>query len=320
MENSIKTAAIIYNPVATRFNMELLAQVTKKLEEHGIEVVSAASEYAGHVIPLVKQYNPLCDLILSIGGDGTMGECFQGFHGEKQYALYSHLPAGTANDSTKNLGLKKKDNIASLDMILNGEIKETDILTINGTPFGNASALGFLASMVYETPRSLKYRFGKTAYVLFAVKNITKLFRKVHLKYYLDGEECEDAAVLTLITNSKNFSNVEIYKHVEVDDGLFEVLFLRRLSFKVLLQVISDCLKGGINFPHYGDAVKTFSTGELTLCFDNNKTVYSLCNDGDKYPLERGDLELKFKTDGKIRMLLPAGLNAMSKAKTKETA
>lgn len=311
MESRIKTVAIIYNPVATGFKKAVLEQLTEKLNARGYKTETVESRWAGHVVPLVKQYNPLCDLIISMGGDGTIGECFQGFYNEEQHALYTHLPMGAANDSVKNFRLVKKDPFSSLDKILSGEVKDVDVLTVNGDPFNHASAFGFLMNIPYDTPRSLKYRLGQPAYILYAVKEFVKLPRKFQIKYVINGEEYEDTAVIVLVSNSNNFSDVEIFKDVKLDDGLFEVLFIRRITLKVIKQVISDCLKGGINFPRYGDAFKTFLTDEITIFFNNDKRRMDIDNDGEKYPLDRGDLKLHFRTDGKIKMLLPTESNAM---------
>ncbi|MCL2513403.1 MAG: hypothetical protein FWF08_05835 [Oscillospiraceae bacterium] len=305
MENIIKTVTIIYNPQSSRFDKNILEKVKEKLSSRDIETAVVESCWAGHVVSLVKKYNPMCDLIVSIGGDGTMGECFQGFFGEEQRALYTHLSTGATNDSADNFGLIKNDVPASFDMILNGTVKDIDVMTVNRSPFSYISAFGFVANVPYDTPHNLKRRLGRAAYVLYAVKEFVKLPRKMQLKYTVDGEETEETAVLAIISNSKNFAGVEIHKNAKLDDGLFEVLFLRRATPKLIAQVFADYLKDDINFDHYGDAAVTFLADEVTVNFDNGKMDFDLCNDGDKYTLDRDDLSLCYKIGGRLKMLLP---------------
>ncbi|MCL2513402.1 MAG: hypothetical protein FWF08_05830 [Oscillospiraceae bacterium] len=315
MENPIKTATIIYNPVATRVNKGFLEKLIGNLASRGIEAAAVESEWAGHVVPLVKKYNPLCDLIISVGGDGTLGECFKGFHGEKQYALYAHLPLGTGNDAIKKFGLKD-DPFKSLDMILSGEIMDMDIPIVNGEPFSHASAFGFLMNIPYDTSHSLKRRLGSVSYIVCAVKEFFKGSNRIHFKYTMNGDEIDDSAALIVISSTNNLVGMDIYGDVKFDDGLFEVLFLRRFTLVFLIRLLSDWRKGCLDFAHLGDEIKIFSTDDIKISFNNDKKHFDLCNDGDKFPLGNGDLTLRYKIDGKIKMLLPAESKSTKKTES----
>jgi len=308
---SIKTCTVIYNPVASHFDNAMLAQVLEKLQERNIEATVIKSNKAGHVVPLVKKYNPLCDLILTIGGDGTMGESFQGFFRQEQHALYTHLPAGTQNDSVANFGLVRNDLPASMDLILDGEVRAVDILTMNGDPFSYVSAFGYVANVPFDTPSALKRRMGRNSYIVYGLKEVAKGAPKIPLTYTKNGEVIEDSIMIALVSNSKCFAGVGIHPNADLCDGVFEVIFIRYATPQLIAQLLSDYLKNGIDFSHYGDAVQVFTTDELILTFNNRKRNIDLCNDGDKYKLDRDEnLRLCYKIEGKLNMLLPKPLDS----------
>lgn len=301
-----KTCTVIYNPVASRFDNALLASVQQRLKEVGYDVTVIKSNKAGHVVPLVKKYNPMCDFILTMGGDGTLGEAFQGYHGQPQHALYSHIGTGATNDAITNFGLSEKDPMQSLERILGGVVKEIDLPTLNGDAFAYVSAMGFMTNIPYSTPASLKRSMGQSGYVLWAMKEFAKKLNKIDITYTKDGEVIEASCILAIVSNSYRFAGVDIYKDISLNDGLFEVVILKYLTAKLIRDIFTDFIKNDIRFERYGDCFEIFHTDETFISFNNAKEKMDICNDGDRYRTERDEhLQLHYKIEQKVRMLLP---------------
>ncbi len=303
----IRSCTVIYNPVASSFNNEKLEQVVQRLKQEGIEPTVIKSNKEGHVIPLVKKYNPLCDLILTMGGDGTVGEAFQGFHGQEQHALYTHISTGTTNDVIANFDLVANDMLASLDRILAGRVREIDIMSVNGDPFAYISAFGYVTSVPYLTPNSMKRHFGYAGYVAFGMKEVLKGPRKFQISYTKNGELIESSAIMGIISNTKNFSGIRIYPDADIGDGQFEVLLIKSANLKLIATLLHDFLTNSAKLDSYGERFEVFRTNELILSFDNKKMKIDLCNDGDRYKTPRDEnLTLHYTISGKVKMLLPA--------------
>ena len=302
----IKTCTIIYNPVATSFNNTILENAVEKLKSRGIETTVIKSNKAGHVIPLIKKYNPLCDLILTLGGDGTVGEAFQGYYRQEQHALYSHLSTGTTNDVVANFNLVPGDMLASLDKILDGKVRDIDILTVNNDPFAYISCFGYVASVPFLTPHTMKRRMGYAGYVLYGMKEVAKGPRKMQVSYTKNGELLEAQATMIVVSNTRRFSGIDIFQDAILDDGMFEVLMIKSLSVGLIATLMRDFFKNNARLDSYGENVEYFRTNDFFISFDNKKQNIDLCHDGDRYRAARDEnLSLHYKVSGRLQMLLP---------------
>ena len=302
----IKTCVLIYNPVATRFNNAVMEQVVRRLERQKIETSVVMSNWKGDITSLVAKHNPLCDMILTMGGDGTVGEAFQGFHGQEQRALYSHLPVGTGNDMAVNFNLVPKNAIASLERILDGKEHILDVLTVNGDPLSFISSFGYITSTPYLIPQSVKRHFGYAGYVSYGLMNLAKGQTPIDIRYTKNGEWKEESVVMGFMTNAMNFAGVDFYPDVDLNDGLFEVMFIKSFNFKFFQKLLPVFLKNNVDMNNFGEYVEMFRADEMTLCFDNKKANLDFCNDGDRYAVDRDEnLTMRYKIDGKLRMLLP---------------
>ncbi len=66
-------AAIVYNPNATGMNDEVLRSMNMTLANQNVIVSEMQSRYPGETVELVKKANEDNELIVTMGGDGTLG-------------------------------------------------------------------------------------------------------------------------------------------------------------------------------------------------------------------------------------------------------
>ena len=85
--------SIIYNPIATKFSQAALDHLIFKFVERGLTLNAVIkSEYAGHVIPLIKKLDPVSDYLITLGGDGTVNEAIRAFNEiEQAFRLRPHF-------------------------------------------------------------------------------------------------------------------------------------------------------------------------------------------------------------------------------------
>ena len=310
-------ATIVYNPYATGFNKEVLNKAYANFRNQGMNVQTFKSTYSGKLPKLVKKANEESDIIVTLGGDGTLGEAFEAFNEVDQKASYIHIPTGTSNDTADNLNLHKGYPIKSLNLYTNiNDCKEedVDIVTANDVPFGYVSCTGTFTDFTYNTPSILKKLLGKLGYYAFAgVSGITKipemLIPSLRLKYQTNGKSKTTDALAFFVSNSKTFGGFKLFKDAKITDGLFEVTVIKKLPEKELLEILRELFLNNCNnldvnkYPEYFDS---FTTNNFKVAMLKGKKQVDFNHDGDKkiIPLKK-DRTIEYKTTKKVKMLLP---------------
>lgn len=310
-------AAVIYNPDATGFNKYLLTETFRNFAEQGMKVKLYESRYSGHVVDLVKKTNETSDLIVSLGGDGTLGEVFLGLGDTTQKARYIHIPTGTANDSADNLGLYKGRPRTSINAYANLDnciSEEVDMVSANNVPFGYVSSCGTFTNLTYETPKSFKKCFGKLGYYLFVAlmsfKTLPGIIHKpLNITYEKNGKLITTEALTMIVSNSKTFAGFKLFKDAHITDGLFEVSILKNFPKKRLLSFASELLmhdSKNFDINQYPEYIDTFQTDNFRVSFNSGEPDLGFNHDGDyAYVPLNADNTVEYKISKKVKMILP---------------
>lgn len=120
--------------------------IIELIKKYDYEVSLHITENQGDATSIVKTLKK-CDLVLSIGGDGTFNEIVTGNYKRKNKLLLSHIPVGTTNDIGTMLGMNK-NIIKNVKDILEGDIKQMDIGIINNQPFIYVAGFGKFIKML----------------------------------------------------------------------------------------------------------------------------------------------------------------------------
>lgn len=310
-------ASIIYNPNATGMNEDVLKSMNMTLSKQGIMVNEFESRYPGHIVELVKKVNDDSDLIVTMGGDGTLGEAFRGLGDIDQKSLLSHISTGTANDTANNLGLYQGSVYSSIRLYENLNecmVIPTDMLTANGLPFAYVSCAGTFTNLTYETPKSFKKTFGKMGYYIFSgLVGLScapdVIHKPLKISYEKDGEEVITKAMTILVTNSKTFAGFKLFPSASISDGIFEVTILKGLPGVKTFSALSKLLyKDGekFDFDKYSKYIDTFKTDNFKVIFENGDPRLGFNHDGDHaFVSLNDDNSLEYKVSKKVKMLLP---------------
>ena len=221
----MKTCVIIYNPNSGHtLKNKNLKEYKKILEKKGYQPRFIGTEYSGHAKEIVSHLEK-CDLLISMGGDGTFNEVVTGNLQRKEPLVLAHIPVGTTNDVGVMFGYGK-DIKKNLHLLLNGVVKGMDICVINGQPFVYVAGFGKFMHIPYGTSRKLKKKIGYLAYLVEGVKDFfspTKLYK---ISYKVNGIEKTGYYSFMLISNANRIAGINnFYKDVKLDDDTFEVLF-----------------------------------------------------------------------------------------------
>lgn len=231
------------------------------------------TQQKGHAKDLVLDYATKYDLLLCIGGDGTWNEIINGVMQLTKKPQLAYLPSGTVNDFAATLQLPKSAS-KLLTMMDANILFQCDIGLFNNHYFTYVAAFGVFTEVSYTTPQQKKNMFGKVAYFLEGIKQLTKI-TSYHVTIDTAQEHIEDDFIFGCITNTKyvgGFTTIGT-KFAELDDGLFEVLFIRMPQNPLDVQtIVASLLKQEINdhFMHFikTDKISIISDQEIQWTLD----------------------------------------------------
>ena len=163
------------------------------------------------------------------GGDGTLRETAAGLLELSRPPLLGYIPSGSTNDCGATLriprGYKKAAELAAGDE----EPLRWDIGTLNQQPFVYVAAFGAFTEVSYDTPQDLKKTFGHLAYIMAGIASIPSI-TPYHMKVEYDGQMLEDDFFYGMVCNTYSVAGMRNLPtdRVELDDGLFEVILVRK--------------------------------------------------------------------------------------------
>ena len=289
---------VIYNPNSGKLtNRNEIKRLYKLLENYGYDTQIIYTEYKGHAKELVKKMDDV-DLLLCAGGDGTLNEVISGNIERHKPILLGHLPLGSVNDVAHMYGMTN-NTIKNTLMLLNGTRKNIDVCLINDNPFVYVACIGAWVDISYATPRKLKEKYGKLAYVMYGIKQLNQHLQFYKVKYTVNGETHEDEFSFMFITNSNRVGGVNnIYNDVKLDDNKFEVLLCNIKNKWDIIRAVHYLKRRELNnIP----AFKYYKTDNIKFEFD--EVPPSWCIDGDE--LLHNDKKFEIKINKDNYMLLP---------------
>jgi diacylglycerol kinase (ATP) len=235
---------------------ELAPLAIKALKDAGHEVEDHDTLYHDHATEIVKHLDlNACDILVSVGGDGTMYEVLNGLiknKNVKTYPTFAVIPVGTGNSFSQDIGMKTwRDGVKA---IISNKKKAVDVMKFNteGEDYYSLNCIGFgLPTDVCINGIKYKKVFGKGAYTVSALVEIMR-FKPFHTKLEVDGVLHEFDAALVNFSNSTIFGgNMKISPESIIDDGEIEVVVLENCRKGEIIKALPTVYKGEhLSNPH----------------------------------------------------------------------
>lgn len=247
--------------------------------------------------------------LLVAGGDGTVNYVVNAIKSANLDIPLAILPAGTANDFASMLGMRHTNLVKACAAMLDGEISRVDLGVVNEKYFVNVFSCGLFTDISQKTPTKLKNTFGKMAYYLGGISELTH-FRRLKIRIDCDGEKSYDGGcTIFFVFNGRTAGKLPIAYLSEIDDGLLDVLIVKGDShiknFQTLMHYLSP---GGVRKKTYPTGIEHFRCGSLRAECAGNETTDIDGQPGPGFPLdircEKGGLRVlrpKAKTTVKKR-------------------
>lgn len=198
------------------------------------------------------------DLIVAVGGDGTLNEVLNGFFdaGKAVFpqAVLGYLPNGTGADFSRTLGfhgrsveeLSERMGCCSVRQLDCGEVRfhapsgeETRRL------FANESSLGFSAQTAAAVNQAKKHFRGKLPFLIGVVRCLSTLRNPV-MAVRVDGREVyREPTLMVAVSNGRYFGGgMMIAPDAVLDDGQLDVIIVAAMSRITLMRKISKIYSG----------------------------------------------------------------------------
>ena len=295
----MKECILIYNPNSgNTLNDENLKSAKVIIPKYGYNVKIIPTKYAGHAKEIVSHIDK-CDLVISVGGDGTFNEVVTGNMQRKKRLLVANIPIGTTNDVGAMFGYGKNFE-TNLKLLMEGSIKKIDICSVNDRPFIYVAGLGKFINIAYDTPRYLKKRFGYLAYLFEGIKDFFRPIKCYKVHYEVNGIKKTGYFSFILISNANRIAGINMfYKDVKLDDDQFELLlcnFSTRRSIIRTLRLLID------NDPNNISGLEFYKTNHVKFEFETYPKK-AWCIDGEQ--LDRRNKNFEFKTINNFEILMP---------------
>lgn len=234
----------IINPKAgTKSKKEIPDLISNCLDKHKFDVSISETQYAGHGVELAKQASINgCDIVVAVGGDGTVNEVAQGL-------LYSQtalaiLPMGSGNGLARHLKIPMDLKKALLAFNTYG-ISKIDTGKVNGQLFLCTSGLGFDAEISHQFAQQ-KSR-GFYTYAKIASKSLLGYPSK-QWNIQVDGQSLKTEGILFTVANANQFgNNVFIAPNALLQDGLLDLCVLQKVSLINIPLVLKDLFTKSIH-------------------------------------------------------------------------
>lgn len=170
--------------------------------------------------------------VIAVGGDGTVSMVAKKISGtDMQLGI---IPAGSANGMARELNIPA-DIEEALHILEKNIVRKIDTICINNEICLHLSDIGLNARLIkYFEQGNLR---GKWGYAKVALK---VLFRKQNIQVIIQAKDREikrDAFMVVLANASKYGTGAVINPLGDLFDGLFEVVIIRKIGFRMLFKI-----------------------------------------------------------------------------------
>lgn len=233
-------ALLIYNGSAGQAETgEQLAILTRTLAPAIGELTLLQTKEKGDAERYCRERAEAVDLLLILGGDGTVHECVNGLATLANPPVVGILPGGTCNDFSRSLRMPQQLQQAA-ETIVAGQTLAVDIGRMNGRYFSNFYGIGLITDTSENINPELKGMIGKLSYFFSALQQVRTAETFAYRMETEDGMD-EGEAVMILVANGGFLGTNELPgADQRLTDGLLDVFIIREAGLPLLLEVLGQ--------------------------------------------------------------------------------
>jgi YegS/Rv2252/BmrU family lipid kinase len=213
------------------------------------------------------------DLIVAVGGDGTVNEVMNGMMCASRKPLLAIIPNGTGNDFYRS-AFNNSTSGDFLSSLKNPQIMPVDVGKIESHLgahyFLNIADVGFGAAVVEILNRQRKYLGGKASYALAILRTFLS-FKIPHLIIQSPSYQYSGPVFMVAFCNGDMFGDgLYIHPGAKVNDGVMNITLLKKIRLMDYVRNLKNLKTGKrINHPE----AFYFTENELSVMVAKGKAV-----------------------------------------------
>jgi len=260
----MKTVLFIINPKSgTNRVKQITSFAEKHLSKNDFSISFKNTEYAGHASIICKEEKENFNIIIAVGGDGTIHEVSQELiHSNTALGI---IPMGSGNGFARSLNIPLQAEKAIINLN-KASFQSIDVIDCNGEYFVNMAGIGLDAEVGHAFDKH--HKRGGFTYIPLVYK-IFKTYKPLKVTYSFDNESFTKETFLTSFANSSQWGmNAHIAPQAKINDGKFEVVILSPIKLLQAIPLASKLFRKTIHKSKY---IETISTERITI--DSGKEV-----------------------------------------------
>jgi YegS/Rv2252/BmrU family lipid kinase len=263
----------IINPMSgTHRQKKMIEKYARQyLPAQDFELHFAYTEYAGHAIKLSNNARNIFDIVVAVGGDGTIHEVAQPLvHSSTSLAI---IPMGSGNGLARFLHIPLYIRSA-IRVIAKGQTMKIDTILCNNEYVLNVAGFGFDAIIGDLFNVNISKR-GGLKYIQLVSKELFH-YKAQTFTFHIDNKEFTRTFFIGTVANANQYGlNAHIAPTADITDGKFEVVFIDKFPPMLTLKLAVDLFSNRINRSKY---VETLQADSLTI---KNTEPYTIHMDGE---------------------------------------
>lgn len=269
-----KRYMLIVNPAAgSGKTMKALPQIENILRAKKIEYEFHFTQKPRHATELVQEIGSKFDVIVAVGGDGTINEVINGVPELK--IPFGMIPLGSGNDFARSCSIPYNSVEEAIQVLLNHDVKNIDVGEVNGRKFVNVLGMGFEGQVNWNA-RKIEFVKGAFRYIL-AILYTLLAYKRIPMKLTLDRKILENDIYMVSIGNGWNVGGgLQLTPKAKLDDGVFDVCYIKEITRWRIITNFAKLSNGTISDLHeveifQAKRIRVESSEFIPLHFDGEK-------------------------------------------------
>lgn len=248
----MKSYLYIVNPISGRGRGKKVVPLIKSKSNSTNNVQIIETQYPRHATEICKKLNNYPDVIISVGGDGTLNEIVNGIVLGEKFSICV-LPVGSGNDFIKNFSIDK--NISDILSFIHsprlhhstncdiGEISfiENSENIIKSHKFINSSGIGFDAQVGYLKQNNTKLS-GIFSYFYAVIKALFN-YNMINTELEFNNTNISGRKLMISLGNGiSSGGGFYLNPNAMVNDGLIDLTIFDQVSRRRLLSALPMAL------------------------------------------------------------------------------
>ncbi len=296
-EAAPRRALVILNPVAGQGSADVIRQLldeglTTSEWQYQVYETSRDEDFRAVVLKAIEDG---CEIVVAVGGDGTVALTASHLVGTD--VPLGVIPAGTGNIFARELGIPLDVPSALATIVGQHRQVQVDALRIGNRHFFLNAGIGLPATVMRDTTREAKRRFGMLAYARTAIDKVLKN-RTSRFRVTVDGKGRSIRAAFVMVVNAGTTGIPEVRwaSDSSVGDGTVEVVVARARNLRDYLTILWRIWTGR---PLRGPVREYHATHRVTVAARRDVAVQA---DGEVIGARRFDA---FVVPHAVRVIVP---------------